>query len=67
MAHAEEELAVEVGEVNCVKVDLDQWGNGVYNEDFFDVMKTKGFEEFAADATCSNEEGTGVFEFHRWW
>ena len=34
------------------------------NEDFFEIVETEGFEEFAAYATRSYEEATGVGEGH---
>jgi hypothetical protein len=34
------------------------------DEDFFEVMETESFEEFAAYAACSNEESTGIAKVH---
>ena len=34
------------------------------DKDFFEIVETESFEEFAAYATCSDEESTGIAKVH---
>ena len=71
MLLAEEELAVQVGEVDCVEVNLRSAnvGGGMDDEDFLEVVETHCLEELAANASRANEQRTRVAERHsrRWW
>ena len=82
MLLSEEELPVQIGQVNRVKINLRHcqrdekgarcvfWRDGLgvfreeYDEYFLEVVETEGFEEFAADTACANQQGAYVAEPH---
>lgn len=35
-----------------------------YDENFFEVVQTEGFEEFTANPASTDEESTGITEIH---
>lgn len=56
MFMSEEELAVEIAKVDCVKVD---------DMDFAEASQGEVFEEFTADAACANEEDARLLMFSK--
>ena len=57
MFMSEEKLAVEVAEVDCVKID---------NVDFAEAGQGKVLEEFAADAACADKQDAGLVVVSKW-